>query len=66
MYTAIIPILCNINPCMLFLLSIEKTKWFGNILVLSIFALLLVLVCSACSLLSDCWLDFSISFFGKN
>ena len=24
MFTAIIPILCNINPCMLFLLSIEK------------------------------------------
>ena len=26
MFTAIIPILCNINPCMLFLLSIEKKK----------------------------------------
>ena len=26
MFTAIIPILCNINPCMLFLLSIEKIK----------------------------------------
>ena len=24
MFTAIIPILCNINPCMFFLLSIEK------------------------------------------
>ena len=24
MFTTIIPILCNINPCMLFLLSIEK------------------------------------------
>ena len=28
MFTAIIPILCNINPCMLFLLSIEKKKNF--------------------------------------
>ena len=27
MFTAIIPILCNINPCMLFLLSIEKKKF---------------------------------------
>ena len=26
MFTAIIPILCNINLCMLFLLSIEKKK----------------------------------------
>ena len=26
MFTAIIPILCNINPCMLFLLSIEEKK----------------------------------------
>ena len=26
MFTAIIPILCNINPCMLFLISIEKKK----------------------------------------
>ena len=32
MFTAIIPILCNINPCMLFLLSIEKKKnWEAHI-----------------------------------
>ena len=30
MFTVIIPILCNINPCMLFLLSIEKNNMTDN------------------------------------
>ena len=32
MFTAIIPILCNIYPCMLFLLSIEKKRKKGDTL----------------------------------